>query len=331
MQPYLKELIEKSKKLNKTIVLPEGEDMRILEAAHVANQEKMAKIIILGNIEAIKNNFDDKGWSLEGIEVIDPKNSAKLEEYTNLLYDLRKSKGMSLEEAQKLVLVPNYFGTLMMKSGHADGLVSGACHSTADTVRPALQIIKSKIAGQNVSSAFIMAAPNGQKYIFSDCAIVIEPTEKELCDIALQSAMTAIQMGVEPKVAFLSYSTYGSGKGEGPERVKKAFELFKEEIKKDEYKNLGIQADGELQVDAALDATVGALKCPGSTVAGQAKVLIFPNLTAGNIGYKLLQRLGGCEAYGPLLQGLNAPINDLSRGCFVDDIVGTIALTSMQA
>ncbi len=323
-------MVEKAKPLKKTVVLPEGNDIRVLEAAHIINQEKMAKIVLLGELEEIKKTFDEKNWILDGIEVIDPYSSNNLDEYAAMLYEMRKRKGITMPDAQRLAADDNYFGTLMVKTGHADAMVSGACHSTADTVRPALQIIKSKIAGQNVSSCFIMAAKN-EKFIFSDCAISIEPTAQELCDIAFQSAMTAIQMGIEPKVAFLSYSTYGSGKGPGPEKMSEANRLFNELISSDEYKDLGIQADGELQADAALSLATAAIKCPDSHVAGQAKVLIFPNLAAGNIAYKLLQRLGGAEAYGPLLQGLNAPVNDLSRGCLVEDIIGTVAISALQA
>lgn len=326
---YLNTLIAKAKPLYKTIVLPEGEDLRVLEAAHLINKDKIAKIIILGNKEEIENQFSKNQWNIQGIEVINPQNSPELPKLTELLYNLRKEKGMTLEEAQKTAKISNYFGTLMMKAGLVDGLVSGANHSTADTVRPALQIIKSK-PGHIVSSAFIMANQDGEKYIFSDCAINIEPTPAELCDIAIESALMAIKLDIEPKIALLSYSTYGSGKGEQPEKARETLELVKKTISADEYKNLNIKVDGELQVDAALDHTVGKLKAPTSTVAGEAKVLIFPNLAAGNIAYKLLQRLGHCEAYGPVLLGLKAPINDLSRGCSVDDIIGTVALTAIQ-
>ncbi len=330
MQGYLKELAEKAKLLQKTVVLPEGSDIRVLEAANIINKEKIAKIILLGNKDVIKETFVENGWDIEGIKVINPSSSENIEEYANALYELRKRKGITIADANRLAENVNYFGTLMIKAGHADAMVSGAIHSTADTVRPALQIIKSKVAGQNVSSCFIMAA-KGEKYIFSDCAISIEPTAQELCNIALQSALSAIQMGIEPKVAFLSYSTYGSGKGEGPEKMAEANRLFNAVINSEEYKHLNIVSDGELQADAALDLAVAAIKCPDSHVAGQAKVLIFPNLAAGNIAYKLLQRLGNAEAYGPLLQGLNAPVNDLSRGCLVEDIIGTVCISCLQS
>ncbi|MBE6459028.1 MAG: phosphate acetyltransferase [Alphaproteobacteria bacterium] len=327
---YIEKLIEKAQKLNKTIVLPEGEDERVLQAAHEASVRKIAKMIILGNVDEIKAYFDKQGWNLDGIELLDPAKSAKLGEYAKLLYELRKDKGMTEEEAAKTVLIPNYFGTMMIKAGDADGMVSGANHSTADTVRPALQIIKSAHKDRVVSALFIMVSQNGEIYYLSDCAININPTAKELVDIALSTAESAVQFGDEPNVAMLSYSTYGSGKGEGADKVREATAMAKEAVKAPEYVAMKVKLDGELQVDAALDAVVAKKKAPASDVAGHANVLIFPNIEAGNIGYKLLQRLGGAEMYGPLLQGLNAPINDLSRGCFAEDIVGVIAITVLQ-
>lgn len=327
---YLRGLMDKAKLLHKTIVLPEGEDLRILEAAHIIASENVAKIIILGNEDEIKNHFASKGWSLDGISIIKPENSSHLKEYTNLLYELRKDKGLTMEAAEKLALNYNYFGTLMIKAGHADGMVSGANHSTADTVRPALQIIKSAKKGRSVSSCLIMVS-NDKPYLFSDCAIVINPTDREMADIALDAAESALKFGIEANVAMLSYSTYGSGKGDAVDKVKRATELAQADLKSDDYKDLPIRIDGEMQADAALDAVVAKKKAPASEVAGKARVLIFPSLEAGNIGYKLLQRLGGCEAYGPMLQGLNAPVNDLSRGALVDDIVGVIAITALQA
>ncbi len=330
ISPYIQSLIAKAQKLGKTIVLPEGEDERVLEAAHVAASEKIAKIIILGNEEEIKSYFAGKNWSLDGIEIINPQTSPKLGEYTELLYNLRKEKGLNKDDAAKLALNANYFGTLMIKSGDADGMVSGANHSTADTVRPALQIIKSSRKDRVVSSLFIMSSKDGKTYYLSDCAINIAPTAKELSDIALSSAESVIQFGDTPRIAMLSYSTYGSGKGEGVDKVKEATRLAKEALTSEEYANKDITLDGELQADAALDMVVAKKKAPGSNVAGKANVLIFPSIEAGNIGYKLLQRLGGAEMYGPMLQGLNAPINDLSRGCSAADIVGLIAITVLQ-
>ena len=327
---YIKSLLATAKKDIKTIVLPEGEDKRVLEAAHIIAEEGAAKIIILGNVAEIKTYFTEQGWSLDGIELIKPEESPNLPAYTELLYELRKEKGLTHEDAEKLALNYNYFGTLMIKSGHADGMVSGANHSTADTVRPALQIIKSAKKGRSASSFFIMLS-NNVPYIFTDCGIIINPTDKELADIALDAAETAIRFGIEPKVAMLSFSTKGSGKGDEVEKVKRATQMAQEALQSDEYKGLGIEIDGELQADAALDTVVAAKKAPNSKVAGHARVLVFPTLEAGNICYKMLQRLGGCEAYGPILQGLNAPVNDLSRGCFAEDIVGAVAITCLQA
>lgn len=330
LSPYLSSLVKKASEDIKTIVLPEGEDERVLEAAHLAAESKAAKPVVLGNKEKIEAYFASKGWKTDDIKIIEPEKSEHLKEYADLLFGLRKAKGMSEDEAAKTVLNYNYFGTLMMKSGHADGMVSGANHSTADTVRPALQIIKSKNPEMGVSSFFIMVS-NGRPFILSDCGLVIDPSEKELADIAINAALSAIGFGIEPNVAMLSYSTKGSGKGESAAKVRNATALALETLKKEPYNNLGIKIDGELQADAALDMTVAAKKAPQSDVAGRANVLIVPNLDAGNISYKLLQRLGGCEAYGPILQGLNAPINDLSRGALVEDILGTIAITAIQA
>ena len=327
---YLQGLIDRAKKGYKTIVLPEGEDERILQAAHIVTEAKAVKAIILGNEDEIKAYYAKNNWSLDGITIIKPENSPKLEEYTNLLYELRKSKGLTMEEAKKLALNYNYFGTLMIKAGDADGMLSGANHSTADTVRPALQIIKSTHKDRSVSSALLLVKDE-QVYVFADCAIIIDPTEKELCDMALAAGETAIKFGIEPNVALLSYSTRGSGKGEAVDKVRNATHMAQEALKLPEYAGKGIKIDGELQADAALDMVVAKKKAPDSEVAGHAKVLIFPDLEAGNIGYKLLQRICGCEAYGPLMQGLNAPVNDLSRGALVEDIVGMIAITAIQA
>ena len=327
---FIQDVLAKAKQYYKTIVLPEGEDLRVLKAAHIINEQKICKIILLGNEPQIKKDFINNGWNLEGIDIITPETSPKLPEYTKLLYELRKNKGMTEEEAKKTALIPNYFGTLMIKAGDADGMVSGANHSTADTVRPALQIIKSAHKDRGVSSFLVMVS-NDKPYVFSDCGVIINPTAKELADIALETSLSAIKFGFEPKVAMMTYSTYGSGKGDAVDKVVEATKLAKEALKTDEFKDLNIQLDGELQADAALDMVVARKKAPTSEVAGSANVLIFPNLEAGNIGYKLLQRLGGCEAYGPVLQGLNAPVNDLSRGAFAEDIVGVIGMTALQA
>lgn len=327
---YIESLFTKASLQNKTIVLPEGEDERILKAAHIIQEKKIAKIIILGNTDEISTYYAKNNWDLNGITLIDPARSEKLSTYTELLYELRKNKGMTMEEAAKTALIPNYFGTLMIKAGDADGMVSGANHSTAETVRPALQIIKSSKKGQSVSSFFIIIS-NGLPYIFSDCAIVINPNEKELAEIAVQSAESAIQFGVPANVAMLSYSTFGSGSGESVDKVRNATKLANEILASPEYADKKISIDGEMQADAALNITVGKKKAPKSKVAGNARVMIFPNIDSGNIGYKLLQRLGNADAYGPILQGLNAPVNDLSRGTSVEEIVGTVAITAVQS
>lgn len=329
-ESYIDGIYAQARLHNKTIVLPEGEDERVLQAAHLIREKKIARLVILGDTQAIANHFAKNNWDLEGITLINPADSAKLPAYAELLYNLRKDKGLSLEEATKLALNANYFGTLMVKAGDADGMVSGANHSTADTVRPALQIIKSARKDRGVSSLFIMVA-NNQPYYLSDCAINIDPNAKELADIALESAESVLQFGDTPRIAMLSYSTYGSGKGESADKVREAVKLAKAALQTPEFADKDILLDGELQADAALDEVVGRKKAPGSEVAGHANVLIFPNIDAGNIGCKLMQRLGGAELYGPMLQGLNAPVNDLSRGCFAEDIVGLVALTVLQS
>lgn len=329
MTKYLDSLLERASKNLKTIVLPEGEDERILEAAHIVAERKAAKLVIFGNPDEIKAYYAKKGWNLDGIEVMAPEKSEHVGDYAKLLYELRKAKGMTEEEAQKLAVNYTYFGTLMMKSGHADGMVSGANHSTADTVRPALQIIKSAYKDRSVSSAALMVIKD-KPYFFSDPAIIINPTEQELADMALATAETALQFGMEPKVAMLSYSTRGSGHGDSVDKVRNATKIAQEMLEKSSLKGKAL-IDGELQADAALDMVVAKKKAPDSEVAGHANVLIFPCLDVGNISYKLLQRFYGAEAYGPIMQGLNAPINDLSRGALVEDIVGMIAITAIQA
>ena len=327
---FIQKLIAKSQKDIKTIVLPEGEDERVLQAAHEIAVLKAAKIVILGKIAEIKAYFENKGWDFDGIELIEPEKSPKFNQYADMFYEMRKEKGITPEDALKQMSNYNYFGTMMIKAGDADGMVSGANHSTADTVRPALQIIKSRKKGRSVSSGFIIVA-QGEPFVFSDCGVIIDPTVQELADIAIDAAETAIQFDIEPKVAMLSFSTKGSAKHEKIDKVVEATKLAKQQLELPEYQNRGIEIDGELQLDAAVDALVAAKKAKGSAVAGKARVLIFPDINAGNIGYKLCQRLGGAEAYGPFLQGLKAPVNDLSRGALVEDIVGMIAFTCVQA
>ncbi len=319
----------KAKANLKTIVLPEGMDRRTWEAASEATKQGLAKVIVLASKEEQEANA--AGLDLTGIQVVDPATAEKKDTYANLLYELRKNKGMTPEEAGKLVLSDyTYFGTLMIKSGDADGLVSGACHSTANTLRPALQIIKTKPGVKLVSSFFLMEVPNCEfgnsgTFVFADCGLEPNPDPEKLAAIAASSAESFKKMtGEEPIVALLSHSSYGSAKNDDVAKVQAAVAIAKEQYP--EY-----LIDGELQLDAAIVPSVGKKKAPGSPVAGRANVLIFPDLDAGNIGYKLAQRLAKAEAYGPVCQGIAAPVNDLSRGCSSNDIVGVIAITAVQA
>ena len=293
-------------------------------------KQGFAKVILLGNEEQIEKDAKEKEIELQGIEIINPANSNKKEEYANKLYELRKNKGMTIEEAQRLILEPIYYGMMMVKNGEADGLVSGAAHSTADTLRPALQILKTAPGTKLVSAFFVMCVPDCEygengTFIFGDSGLNQNPTADELSEIAISSAKSFEQLvQKQAKVAMLSYSTYGSAKSELTEKVIEATELVKE-------KHSELLVDGELQLDAAIVPEIGKSKAPGSNVAGSANTLIFPDLDAGNIGYKLVQRLAKAEAYGPLCQGISKPVNDLSRGCNSDDIVGVVAITAVQA
>ena len=326
---FLTSIKERAKKNKKTIVLPEAYERRTLDAADMILKEDIADLILVGNREKILEA--GKGCDLSKATIIDPETYERMDEVVAAFCEARKSKGLTPEEALKTAKADyTYFGVLLVKIGVADGMVSGANHSTADTVRPALQIIKSAHKDRSVSSALILVA-NDKPYIFSDCAIIINPSEQELADMALASSETALKFGLSPKVAMLSYSTRGSGSGGMVDKVRNATKLAQDMLLLDEYKSLPIMIDGEMQADAALDAVVAKKKAPDSRVAGQANVLIFPCLEVGNISYKLLQRLCGCEAYGPMLQGLNAPVNDLSRGALAEDIVGMIAITAIQA
>lgn len=322
-------LKERAKKDIKKIVLPEATDIRILEATHKIGKEGFAKIVLIGNEEEISIKARENNLDVSKAEIIDPEKSEKYEKYVNTFYELRKAKGMTEQEAKKKILDPVYFGMMMVKCDDAQGLVSGAAHSTADTLRPALQILKTAPGTKLVSAFFLMIVPDckyGENgvFVFADSGLNENPDSDKLSEIAISSAKSFEQLvEKEAKVGMLSYSTYGSAKSELTEKVIEATRLLKEKAPE-------IKADGELQLDAAIVPEVGNSKAPGSSVAGKCNTLVFPNLDSGNIGYKLVQRLGRAEAYGPLCQGIAKPVNDLSRGCSSDDIVGVVAITSVQ-
>jgi phosphate acetyltransferase len=320
----------KARMNKKCIVLPEGEEPRTVQAAAKVRDEGIAKPVLLGNPDVIRSVAEKTGTDIAGIDLINPSDSPKASDYADALFELRRAKGLSREDAAILALDPMYYGILMVKLGDADGLVSGAVHSTGDMLRPALQIIKTKPGIHIVSSSFLMNCPNpdlGQNglLIYADCVVVPCPTAEELAQIAVSAAETArVLCGIEePRVALLSFSTKGSAKHELVDKVRRAVEIAHEMAPE-------LLLDGEMQLDAALVPEVGTLKAPGSPVAGRANVLVFPDLQAGNIGYKITQRIGGAECYA-VLQGLAKPCNDLSRGCSVQDIVNTVALTAVQA
>ncbi|WP_129722018.1 phosphate acetyltransferase [Xylanivirga thermophila] len=322
------EIRQNARQLKKTIVLPEAMDSRMLKAASQAKNEGLANIVLLGNADEI--NKKAAGLDLEGITIINPEKSDKSSYYVDQLVEIRKKKGMTHEKAAELIKNPLYYGAMMVKLGDADGMVAGAVNTTGDVLRPALQIIKTAPGISVVSSCFIMQVlykefGHDGVLLFADCAVNPSPTAEQLASIAVTSANTAKSLiGMEPKVAMLSFSTKGSAQHELVDKVVEATKLAKEMAP-------DVTIDGEIQADAALVKEVGSLKCPGSSVAGKANVLVFPDLQAANIGYKLVQRLGKAEAIGPVCQGMAKPVNDLSRGCSVEDVVNVIAITAVQA
>lgn len=326
----LKEIRERARKNPKRIVLPEGEEERTIQATAKIIKEGMAEIVLLGKESEIRDKARSLKVDMGKVRIIEPEKSEKLEDFVNTYCKLRKDKGIGKDEALSVMKEPLFYGAMMVKKGEADGSVSGAIHTTAETIRPALQIIKTAPGVKKVSSSFLMIlkdkkfGENGT-LIFADCAILPDPNEEELADIAIASARTAKDlMGCEPRVAMLSFSTKGSAKHELVDKVRRATEIIK---KKEPH----LLIDGELQADAALIPEIASQKAPQSSIAGRANVLIFPDLNSANIGYKLVQRLAGAQAIGPILQGLAKPVNDLSRGCSVNDIVNLVAITSLQA
>ena len=321
-------MIAQLKKDPKRIVFTEGTDERILEAASRLLAGNFLTPVLVGNREEVEKAAEEYGYNIRGAEVIDPENYDRMDEMVEMFCELRKSKNVQPEEARKILAKGNYFGTMLVKMGVADALLGGATYSTADTVRPALQLIKTTPGHKIVSSCFIMVRPSatGENTVLAmgDCAINIKPTEDELVEIGIGAADCSKIFGVDPKVAFLSYSTLGSGKGEDVDKMRNAAQKAKA-LRPD------LPIEGEIQFDAAVSPRVARTKCPDSEVAGYANVFIFPDINAGNIGYKIAQRLGNFDAYGPILLGLNAPINDLSRGCNAEEVYSMAIITAALA
>ena len=331
----LQQMLQRAQANPQRIVLPEGDEPRTLEAANLILKDKIAELILVGNPAVIKQMAEEKGYEYilseeSALTIVDPLTDPKMPEYANLLFELRKAKGMTLEQATEKVKDPLYLGCLMIKNGDADGELAGARGTTADTIRPAFQILKTRPGVHIVSGAFLMFTPathlgEGGFLVFADCAVNPCPNAQELAEIAVTTAETAKALGgIEPRVAMLSFSSKGSAKHELVDKVTEATRIAHEMAP-------DLALDGELQLDAALVESVGKQKAPGSAVAGKANVLVFPDLQAGNIGYKLVERFSGADAVGPILQGIAAPVNDLSRGCKVQDIVQMVIITANQA
>ncbi|MBR3882909.1 MAG: phosphate acetyltransferase [Clostridia bacterium] len=327
---FISSIKERARKDIKKVVLPEASDVRILKAAEIALSEAYAEIVLVGNEASIKAMAAENNIDITKATIVDPLNSEKTKEYAEGLYELRKAKGMTLEQAEELVKDEVYYGMMMVKMNEADGLVSGAIHSTSDTLRPALQILKTAPGTKLVSAFFIMVVPDCEYgddgvFVFGDCGLNENPDAEQLAEIAASSSKSFEQLvGKESRVAMLSYSTMGSAKSELTQKVIDATNIVKTNYPE-------IKVDGEMQLDAAIVPSVGKSKAPNSEIAGRANTLIFPDLNAGNIGYKLTQRLAKAEAYGPLCQGIARPVNDLSRGCSAEDVAGVVAITAVQA
>lgn len=327
---FINDIKQRAKQDIKTIILPESNDLRVIKATEQVLKEGYSDIILIGNKEEIKKIAQENNIDISKAKIVDPLKSDKFSEYAEKFYELRKAKGMTLDKAKEIMKDNVYFGMMMVKQGDGDGLVSGACHSTADTLRPALQILKTAPGTKLVSAFFLMVVPNCEygengAFVFGDCGLNEYPDPEALSEIAISSSKSFKQLvGKEPKVAMLSYSSYGSAHSPLTDKVVEATKLLKEKMPE-------LIADGELQLDAAIIPEIAASKAPGSPLKGEANTLIFPDLDAGNIGYKLVQRFAKAEAYGPLCQGITRPVNDLSRGCSAEDIAGVVAITAVQA
>ncbi|MFH1037893.1 MAG: phosphate acetyltransferase [PVC group bacterium] len=328
MPDFIGDILQKARSLKKRIILPEGTEPRVLAAAREIAADRIADLVLLGDGAEIRSALDRMGVDSAGFDIVNPETSGRAETYASTLYELRKHKGVTRQDAARMARDPLYFGTMMLKSGEADGMVAGAARFTADIIRPALQIIKT-VPGVKTASAMFFIVKDGHPYLFADCGLNRNPNPEQLADITFSTALTARFFGIAPRIALLSYSTRGSGKGEEVVKMAAATRLAREKLEANYRGEFVI--DGELQFDAAFDPGIAEIKCPGSPLRGRTNVFIFPDLGAGNIAYKLAHRMAGANAYGPILQGISPPINDLSRGCSSRDITVTVAITAIQA